>query len=192
MEGCIRNRESNREGFGVTKSATFGPRRSPREFQRPRRYHFAMPDTFEQYGLTILYPENWTVAQRAEGEPPGAMFETPGGGFLSVDQIDGENDEAIDALFEKTAAAIREDYGEVESEEISSAKVLGFYRGIEYRFYYLDLIVLSRLMIVLGNEKTGSGKDWAIQIQAESRDWDANEAVFDAILAQITPPPSSQ
>lgn len=148
-----------------------------------------MPETFEQYGLRVLYPDNWQLSERAEGEPPGAFWETPGGGFLSVDEVDGDNDEAIDALFEKTLATMRADYGEVETEEITSSIAGGFYRGVEYRFYYLDLIIQSRLIIVLGGggKDTGAAKDWAIQVQAESRDWDTNEAVFDAMLQQIAP-----
>lgn len=37
-------------------------------------------------------------------------------------------------------------------------------------------------MILLGPES-----DWAIQVQAESRDYDANEAVYAAVLGQIVP-----
>ena len=142
-----------------------------------------MPATFDDHGLKLMYPENWELSDRAEGQPPGVLLETAGGGFFSVDQIDGEDDDAIEALIEKTAETIREEYGEVEIEEIKSAPVAGFYRGVEYRFYYLDLIIISRLMIVLG--KTDHDRDWAIQIQAESRDYDANETVFEALLSQV-------
>jgi hypothetical protein len=51
---------------------------------------------------------------------------------------------------------------------------------VDFRFYYLDLLITSRLVIVATDEAT-----LVVQMQAESRDFDANEMVFAAILKQI-------
>ncbi len=76
---------------------------------------------------------------------------------------------------------MKTDYGEVELEELPLPEMPGVARLVEFRFYYLDLLVISRLLIL-----ERGGKTYVIQMQAESRDFDRNEMVFDAILKQLT------
>lgn len=106
-------------------------------------FFVSMPKTFAELGLNLMYPDNWETLPRSETEPPGVSFDLPGGGFLSLDQIDGENDEIVDLWLEKSAKTIRDDYGEVESEELRTSDIVGFFRGTEFRFYYLDMIIIS-------------------------------------------------
>ncbi len=80
-----------------------------------------MPATFESFGLRFLYPDNWTIVERAEDEgADGVTFELPTGGFFSIEQVrDGQLEEE---LIEEVADSIDEEYGEVEREEVASER----------------------------------------------------------------------
>ena len=75
---------------------------------------------------------------------------------------------------------IAEDYDEIEREEVSLSGALPNETTIDFRFYYLDLLIVSRLIIL-----ESEGRTLVLQLQAESRDFDENELVFAAILKQI-------
>lgn len=149
-----------------------------------------MPATFESLGLTFLYPDNWVIAQRgAEEGIDGATFELPSGGFFSIERIDrlgpdrvptaedGEREEALIASIEKLIA---EEYGEIEREEWPDEKLEQADRVVDLNFYYLDLLIISRLIFI----GLADGK-FVIQIQAESRSFEENELVFAAIMKQL-------
>ena len=135
-----------------------------------------MPATFESFGLRFLYPDNWTIAERAEDEgSDGVTLELPSGGFFSIEPIrEGQLEEE---LIEEIADSIAEDYGEVEREEVPSEDG---WRTVDFQFYYLDLLVVCRVKIVPIGSVT-----YVIQMQAESRDFEENAMVFAAILKQI-------
>lgn len=135
-----------------------------------------MPATFESFGLRFLYPDNWTIAERAEDEgSDGVTLELPSGGFFSIEPIrEGQLEEE---LIEEIADSIAQDYGEVERAEVPSEDG---WRTVDFQFYYLDLLVVSRVKIVPIGSVT-----YFIQMQAESRDFEKNEMVFAAILKQI-------
>jgi hypothetical protein len=142
-----------------------------------------MPLKFAQFGVELLYPDNWEIAQRGPEDPPGVTFELPGGGFFSLDPIEDDAG-AIESLYQTTRAGIAEDYGSCEAESLSTDGLTGVNRMVEFRFYYLDLIIQSRLLIVEAPENAET-ECFAIQYQAESRDFDKNELVFKAMLTQI-------
>ena len=135
-----------------------------------------MPATFDSFGLKFLYPDNWSIADRAEDEgTDGVTFELPTGGFLSIEPVrDGQLEEE---LIEEVAESIEEEYGEVEREEVATDAAA---RTVDFEFYYLDLLIVSRMKIVPIGTTT-----YVIQMQAESRDFDKNALVFEAILKQI-------
>lgn len=155
-----------------------------------------MPSTFESLGLKFLYPENWEIAQRApEDGIDGVTFELPTGGFFSIERTrrsddmemeiadraeDAQEDAQEDALIDKIEKAIAEDYGEVEREIVPSDLFGQDTRQVDFRFYYLDLMIQSRVIFA-----TIDRQRFAIQIQAESRGFDENELVFSAILKQL-------
>ena len=138
-----------------------------------------MPATFESFGVKFLYPENWVVSARApdEGEE-GMTLELPGGGFFSLEMDDGELSDT--EILEKIAATIQDEYEDIESEEIVLADASESEKAVEYRFFYLDLLVISRVILM----DVDRGRLIA-QFQAESRDFEANELVVAAILKQI-------
>ena len=138
-----------------------------------------MPATFDSFGVKFLYPENWSLVDRdaAEGEE-GVTLELPSGGFFSIErEVEGQ---LADEVLEEIASSFENDYGEVEREELAFNSAESVERAVEFRFYYLDLLIISRLLILNRRENT-----YLIQMQAESRDFEANEMVFQAILQQL-------
>ncbi len=138
-----------------------------------------MPATFDDFGIRFLYPDNWVVAGRSDDTgTPGVTLELPTGGFVSVERADTSLPE--DELLDEVAKTVAKEYDEVEREEIELEDSALSERAIELRFYYLDLIVMSRIILL-----TAGDLRLLVQFQAESRDFDANELVFDAILKQL-------
>lgn len=146
-----------------------------------------MPATFDSLGMKFLYPDNWVISARSPEEgDQGLTLELPGGGFFSLEQnLEGSDEE----ILERVADAIKEDYSEVESEEVVLADASENERAIDFRFFYLDLLIVSRVILI-----TIGGRRLMLQFQAESRDFDANELVLEAILKQIReqPPEADQ
>ena len=138
-----------------------------------------MPATFESFGIRFLYPDNWKEVARPEEEGgDGVTLELPTGGFLAVEK-DREG-QVAEEIIEEIRDSIAEDYDEVEHEEVELPEALQHERAVDFRFYYLDLVVVSRLVVMMAG-----GTTLVLQMQAESRDFDANELVFTAILKQI-------
>lgn len=141
-----------------------------------------MPATFESFGVKFLYPDNWSAMQRDDDEgDTGVTLEMPSGGFFTIELEDEGLAEA--EVIERVRAAIAEEFGEVEVDETELAGAVSGERTVEMRFYYLDLLVVSRLVLMPMNAET-----LIIQMQAESRDFDQNESVFGAILQQLRHP----
>jgi hypothetical protein len=142
-----------------------------------------MPATFDSFGLRFLYPDNWTVAERVEdANVDGVTFELPSGGFFSIErERQGMLDEE---MIEEVSDTIESEYDEVEREEIVLEGSSDDERVVDFRFYYLDLLIVSRLILItIGDVR------YMVQFQAESRDFDANEMVLAAVLKQIRPQP---
>ena len=138
-----------------------------------------MPATFESFGLKFLYPDNWVISARAPDEAEdGLTLELPGGGFFSIEVDDGDLSDAT--LLQRVADAIKEEYEEIESEDVTLSNAISGERAVDFRFFYLDLLVVSRVVLL-----TADDRRLIIQFQAESRDFDENELVLDAILKQI-------
>lgn len=138
-----------------------------------------MPQSFESFGIKFLYPDNWKQMERPDDEgKEGVTLELPSGGFFTVEKFSVADQ--VDDLIKAIKESFDEDYGDVELERIAVDELPEVEDAFEFRFYYLDLLVISRLLIL---EREGSRL--AIQMQAESRDFDENERVFAALIQQI-------
>ena len=138
-----------------------------------------MPATFDSFGIKFLYPDNWKVTDRAEDESSdGVTLELPSGGFFTIErEHEGQIEEEI---IEEMSDSFEQEYGEVEREDFQLTDAGLEERAVDFRFYYLDLVIVSRLIIMHLH-----GSTFLFQMQAESRDFDANQMVFAAILKQI-------
>jgi hypothetical protein len=139
----------------------------------------AMPATFNSFGLNFLYPENWVVSAREPGDrEEGLTLELPGGGFFAVEFDDDDLSDA--EILDRISAAIKEEYTEIETESVAMSGAGEGETAVDFRFFFLDLLVVSRVVLLNAGDRR-----LIVQFQAESRDFDANELVLDAILKQI-------
>ena len=134
-----------------------------------------MPSTFNDFGVHFLYPDNWQIQARdADDECDSVTLEMPNGGFFSVTKY--RDCPAIEQVLEGIANAMKSEYPEVEIEETEDddADIM------EMRFYYLDLLIVARVTAMVLEKQTV-----VVQVQAESRAFDAGEPVFNAMLKSI-------
>ena len=142
-------------------------------------FDITMPATFDSFGIQFLYPDNWTIVDRDEDEgSDGVTMELPTGGFFSIDRE--QQGILEEELIEEISQAFQEEYEDLERESIALDDSGDDERVVDFRFYYLDLLIISRLILItIGDQR------FVIQFQAESRDFDKNEMVLAAILKQI-------
>jgi hypothetical protein len=137
-----------------------------------------MPSTFNDFGVHFLYPDNWSILSCDSDESSDTVtLEMPNGGFFSVTNY--SEPQAIDELLSKFAFAMREEYPQAEIEEIVTTPH-GNEATLDLSFYYLDLLIVARVTAMTLGEQTV-----VVQVQAESRDFDAGELVFAAMLKSI-------
>ncbi|WP_283433758.1 hypothetical protein [Neorhodopirellula lusitana] len=152
----------------------------------------AEPSVFEGFGLKFLYPDNWVLVERAKDEgDQGVMFDLPSGGFVSLETLPVTRED--EAILSEVDLMLRDQYEEVERESVVLPGADPDERAMDLRFYYLDLMVISRVVLLDAPDSTREQMPIAgrilVQMQAESRDFDANELVFSALLKQIRDTP---
>lgn len=139
-----------------------------------------MTATYDKLGLKFLYPESWKLIDDSDGDTFRSItLETPEGNVTwAVHVYPPESD--YDLMMKEMLAPLHETYDDLEiSPEQSS---LGEYSasGIEAMFYCLDFLVRARLQIVTTSEKV-----FLFWSQAEDRDFDKQQLVFDAISVSL-------
>ncbi|MEM7474222.1 MAG: hypothetical protein AAF483_04460 [Planctomycetota bacterium] len=133
-----------------------------------------MPKQYENFGLSFMYPDNWTCDEELDSQT--VMVESPEGAFLSVTDVGEDMQDAISQAKE----AMEADYDEIEEEPLQRDLAGNKLEGVSLSFVYLDLIVRAHLV-----ELEHAGHRYFLQIQAEDRDMTKLEQVFDAILLSI-------
>lgn len=155
--------------------------RCNRGFFNPSRIF--MPAEFNSFGIRFLYPENWTLLERDEEESDqGATLDLPGGGFFALEMTHSGD---VQAVTDRVVDAIANDYDAIERENLTLDVLPEGTPVTDLRFYYLDLLIVSRVVVLSLKSAIDEEALLVLQLQAESRDFDKNEAVFAAILKQI-------
>ncbi len=127
-------------------------------------------------GLSIPYPESWRVTEDGKGtDTQSVLFESTETAFMSV-SICSDCDDPMLAIEEATEG-MESDYDDIEVEDTSVAVELDGIRCRELRFYYLDMVVLSRLISFRHN-----GSIYLMQQQAEDREFVQIANVFAAMV----------
>jgi hypothetical protein len=128
---------------------------------------------FNELGFHFQYPDNWSATREASPTfPRSVQVHSPSGAFWSVtaDRIPPHE------LISQVAAAISSEYEDVERHVLKRTIGDRSLEGFELNFYCLDFIVVVQ---ILG--WTHGGASWAIVTQAEMRDHDQLQDVFDAM-----------
>ncbi|MFN7875064.1 MAG: hypothetical protein ACK5PB_07105 [Pirellula sp.] len=144
-----------------------------------------MTKVYQGLGLSCMYPENWKLSEDSSpsGSPTAFMIESPTSAFMTVsvfpwnvaprETIENAR-EAMEAEYPESEFEAFEPNLQLRGEPIADA------RAGDVRFYYLDLLVISRLISFTVEKKT-----YLVQIQAEDRDFDKLEQVFQAMLVSM-------
>ena len=156
-----------------------------------------MPGTYERAGLYFDYPESWRLEEGGPGEdaddgddgsnapepggedePASVTVHSPGGAFWTVLKYRGASDPR--RYLEGSLAAMREEYGDLDV--VAAEESLHGHRltGYDLNFFYLDLTSTAHLRGV----KT-LGSTLLILCQADDREWDRIEGVFQAMTSSL-------
>lgn len=135
-----------------------------------------MPGAFEGFGIRLLYPDSWSIDNDASVD--SVSLESPDGAFLTIAKF-AESAEATAAV-ERAIAIMQEEYEEIEREPLEKVVAGVSMDGTVLRFVLLDLIVTSQLLAF-----AHGGNTYFIQSQAEDRDHDRLQPVFDAVLTSL-------
>lgn len=134
-----------------------------------------MTAVFEQHGLRIQYPENWTLQQgQAEGQGLELQIVAPSGAFWSLLAFARQNEG--EPLMQEILGNLEEQYDSVETSAVQESMGGFEASGHDTFFFYLDLLVANRMRCLSAGEHR-----FLIIWQAENRDFDNIEPVFQAI-----------
>jgi hypothetical protein len=138
-----------------------------------------MPAAFSKLGISFQYPDNWVLDEKdALAGRQSVTVYSPGGGFWSI----SIHPQSVDpqSLARAAVDAMKQEYGEVESEAVEETMAGRQLGGFDLKFYYLDLISTATVRCVRIDHAT-----YAIFSQAEDRDFDDLGMVFRAITTSF-------
>src|SRR3972149_11323699 len=138
-----------------------------------------MPAHFQRPGISFLYPENWTLDEEdtTQGHQSVTVY-SPGGGFWFVAVHHGSTDPlklAIAAL-----ETMKQEYQSLEVEEIHETLVGHKMIGFDLNFFLLDFTNTAQIRSLRHNQAT-----YTIFCQAEDRDFEQNQRVFQAMTISL-------
>ncbi|HEY4311264.1 MAG TPA: hypothetical protein VGN12_17570 [Pirellulales bacterium] len=138
-----------------------------------------MAAIFNKLGIRFLYPENWTLdeSEALEGNQVITVF-SPGGSFWSV-MIDppGTSPEKLAATALK---AMRQQYDDLDAEEVQETVAGTELFGYDMNFYCLDLTNTAQVRSYRTPEAA-----YVIFCQAEDREFAEIEEIFRAITVSL-------
>jgi hypothetical protein len=137
-----------------------------------------MPRAYDQHGIRFLYPDNWEVTDEQSLEPPYSVgLQTPQGGMWVL-QVHEQGDPL--ALASEALQTMRTEYAELEADSITERIEEHDVIGFEMRFYYLDFVVMARVLSLRHGDRT-----LVLLCQAEDRDYDTLAPIFHAMLVSV-------
>ncbi len=140
-------------------------------------------------GIECTYPENWQLSEDRENDRLVSFtLQSPNTAFMSVyvSRDQGRASELIEEMTEMLSA----EYEEVEASSIDPeslnmgtlnlGKLADDLNVVDLNFYYLDLLVTTRLIAFSHSDRTV-----LVQCQAEDREFETLEMVFKAMLISM-------
>jgi hypothetical protein len=138
-----------------------------------------MPAVYENFGVRFLYPENWSITdEEDDGWPRGLTLQSEETGFWSLYVYPPK--QQLKPVVDELVAAIQGEFGEVEV--LPATETFGDTptTGVDLAFFYLDLLVEAKIRCV---QTPSATLVWLYQ--AESREFEAMEPVFQAIAVSM-------
>jgi len=138
-----------------------------------------MPAKYRRPGLRFEYPENWTLEEeRSGGGGASVTVYSPGGAFWTVALHPRETSPL--KLVEAVVQAMREEYTDLDVEEVREITAGHELIGYDLAFFYLDLTNTAKIRSL----RTRYGT-YSFFYQGEDREFDAVEKVFQAMTASL-------
>jgi len=142
---------------------------------------------FQSDELEFVYPDNWTLfvndgdEHSGKKRPMKLRSKAPNSSQLTI--VLHEKFEDSDELLTRAVDAFKADYEDLEIDKASHT-VAGFELvGFDITFFYLDLLVIVELRIVEREDDKV-----LMMIQSESREFDENRRLFEAITLSMLNP----
>lgn len=138
-----------------------------------------MPAVYEKLGIRFQYPENWSLDEKdaLDGENAVAVY-SPGGSFWSVVIYDASL--PPEELVEAALTAMRQEYDNLDAEQVREAVAGQKLVGYDLNFYCLDLTNTALIRGIRRGDAT-----YLIYSQADDREFADLEQVFRAITASL-------
>ncbi len=136
-----------------------------------------MPAVFDHLGVQFQYPETWTIEAGNEADGEEVTLYSPGGAFWSLTIHDrGDTTE----LIEQVVRAMRDEYDELDSEDVSDSIAGQKLAGCDMNFYCLDLTNTAQVRAFGRGRKT-----YLMLWQAEDREFEIVVPIFRAIATSL-------
>jgi hypothetical protein len=138
-----------------------------------------MPAHFDRLGISFQYPENWTLddSDALRGHKSVTVY-SPGGAFWTVAMHSGKAEPA--ELAATIVETMRQEYEELEAEEIHENVAGHDLIGYDLAFYCLDLTNSGRVRSFRSSRTT-----YTIYCQAEDREYELLNKVFEAMTLTL-------
>jgi hypothetical protein len=141
-----------------------------------------VPAVYDNLGVQFLYPENWSITdEESDGWPRSVTVQSRETGFWSLHVYPSRQD--TQAPVKELIAAIEAEFGEVEVLPAEEKFGETATTGVDLAFFYLDLLVEAKIRFVHTPTQT---LVWIYQ--AESREFERMEPVFQAIAVSMLSP----
>lgn len=138
-----------------------------------------MPAQYNRAGIQFEYPENWQLTDDQFADSAHYVsLESPGGGYWSLQVFPRWVDP--EAASDEVRKTLLEEYESLESveakEQIDDIEATGY----DMHFYCLDFVVACKTRSFYAG-----GKTFVVVYQAEDRDFDQLEPVFQAMMISL-------
>ena len=138
-----------------------------------------MPLEFNKLGVRFQYPDNWTLEEDAAlADCQSVSVSSPDGAFWTLSIHPQAAKPA--QLAQAAVKAMREEYNELEAEEIVEVIAGHELVGHDLNFYYLDLTNTACIRCIQGEQAT-----YSIFFQAEDREFARVREVLRAITTSF-------
>ena len=138
-----------------------------------------MPAVFQNFGVRFLYPENWSITDEDdEGWPCTVTVQSQETGFWSLHVYPPALE--FKPIVKELIAAIQAEFSDIEVLPAKETFGETPTTGVDLAFFYLDLLVEAKIRCLRTPSAT---LVWLYQ--AESREFEAIEAVFQAIAISM-------
>jgi len=138
-----------------------------------------MPAVYENFGVRFLYPENWTITdEEDDGWPCSVTVQSEETGFWALHTYPPGHE--LKPIVKELIEAIQAEFSDIEV--LPAKETFGDTptTGVDLAFFYLDLLVEAKIRCLRTPAAT---LVWLYQ--AESREFEAMEAVFQAIAVSM-------